>query len=512
MVTATREVERKYEAADGSGALPDLRLAAGVADVTEEPARDLDAVYYDTPDLRLAAAGLTLRRRTGGPDEGWHLKLPLPDGSREEIQLPLDDSDTVPETLRALTRSRTRDHGLVPVVRLHTHRDVRTLRGGDGTALAEVASDRVTARVIDPAVPEVPALPTEWTEVEVELAPDGPPELLESVEVCLAEAGLHRSSSTSKLAHALRGRLTTQVVRPRTTPRKRDDRPTAADTLLPYVAEQIRALVELDPAARRELPDAVHRMRVAARRLRSILRAGRRLLDPAVTTPIAAELGWLGGELGYDRDREVLVERLEQRLAELPAPLVTGPVGPRLHAWAAGHHAESRRQLLDALDSPRHLALLDSLDALLAEPPLLPQAHKPAEKVFRRALRTELRRVGTRLEPAFAAPPGHDRDTALHEARKAAKRARYVAEAAVPAVGRRAARYRDRMRDLQELLGDHQDSSLARATLREIADQAHAAGENAFTFGVLHGAEAQRAAADERRVPELWARAVRAAR
>src|SRR5579875_2455984 len=97
-----REVERKYETVNGPETLPDLRAVEGVTVIVEEAARALDAVYYDTPDLRLAAAGITLRRRAGGPDAGWHLKLPLPDGSREEIHAPLGEDEHVPDALRGL--------------------------------------------------------------------------------------------------------------------------------------------------------------------------------------------------------------------------------------------------------------------------------------------------------------------------------------------------------------------------------------------------------------------------
>src|SRR6478752_5689948 len=103
MADTKREIERKYEATPRTG-LPDLTRAAGVASVTDEGVTELDAVYYDTPDLRLAADALTLRRRTGGADAGWHLKFPVASGIRDEIRAPL--SDTLPGSLAALVRSR----------------------------------------------------------------------------------------------------------------------------------------------------------------------------------------------------------------------------------------------------------------------------------------------------------------------------------------------------------------------------------------------------------------------
>lgn len=90
MADTKREIERKYES-DDSG-LPDLTGVAGVAAVVDKGVAQLDAVYHDTTDERLAAASITLRRRTGGSDAGWHLKFPVAPGVRDEIRAPLSDS------------------------------------------------------------------------------------------------------------------------------------------------------------------------------------------------------------------------------------------------------------------------------------------------------------------------------------------------------------------------------------------------------------------------------------
>src|ERR1700737_4861935 len=88
MVTEIRETEWKYDAAPGS-ALPDLTGLPRVVTQSEPDEQVLEATYYDTADLDLARAGITLRRRTGGDDAGWHLKLPERPGTRTELQLPL---------------------------------------------------------------------------------------------------------------------------------------------------------------------------------------------------------------------------------------------------------------------------------------------------------------------------------------------------------------------------------------------------------------------------------------
>ncbi|WP_427922498.1 CHAD domain-containing protein [Streptomyces sp. cg40] len=497
MADTKREIERKYES-DESG-LPDLTGVAGVRAVIDKGVANLDAVYYDTADERLAKASMTLRRRTGGSDAGWHLKVPVAPGVRDEIREPL--SDTVPRTLAGLVRSRVREAELLPVVRLRSDRDVRHLVDADGALLAEVSVDAVRAeRLADGGGT------AQWTEIEVELADDGDPVFLDKVEKRLRKAGVRPSMSASKLARALAETAPEQpkkAKKRKASPAPEEPR-TAGDHVLAYVREQRDAILELDPAVRQDAYDSVHRMRVATRRLRSTFRSYGKVLDRTVTDPVGEELKWLAGELGVDRDREVMTERLTAVLAELPRTLVSGPIRTRMRTWANARRGGSRRRLIGVLDSKRYLALLDTLDTLVAEPPLLPDAAGTPEKVIGKAVRKDFEKVSALVEEAIGAPPGADRDLALHEARKKAKRTRYAAEAASPALGAPARGLAKSMKSLTSLLGEHQDSVMVRETLRELSALAHAAGESSFTYGVLYGREEQRAAAVEAALPGMW--------
>ncbi|GGR76148.1 CHAD domain-containing protein [Streptomyces aureoverticillatus] len=553
MADTKREIERKYDAG-AHGGLPDLRGVAGVADVIDKGVADLDAVYYDTADQRLAAASITLRRRTGGDDAGWHLKLPVPEieGARDEVHAPL--SDDVPRSLAALVRSRVRDAALTPVVRLRSARDVRHLVDESGALLAEVSLDGVRAERLDGGDGT-----TSWTEIEVELADGGDPALLDKVEKKLRKAGVRRSTSPSKLARALSetapvaaaapaaaapaatavgrrpaGRVGTPLLersrelgegwaQPQADgkPAKsastgkgkqpqahlRED--SAGAHVLTYLRAQRDALVALDPAVRQDLPDSVHQMRVATRRTRSAFKSYRKILDRTVTDPVGDELKWLAGELGVDRDREVLAERLTDAVAEVPRTLLLGPVRGRLRIWKVAGRAGARRKTAAVLDSKRYLALLDRLDALLADPPLRKAAAAPAAEALPKAMLKDYGRLAERVDHALALAPGTERDVAMHEARKAAKRARYAGEAAKPALGKPAKRFAKRMKAVQKVLGDHQDSVVAREALRNLAIQAHAAGETAFVWGLLYGREEAAAAARERELPGVWERASR---
>ncbi|MFI6016445.1 CHAD domain-containing protein [Streptomyces sp. NPDC051287] len=494
MADTKREIERKYES-DESG-LPDLTGVAGVANVVDKGTAELDATYHDTSDLRLASAGVTLRHRTGGTDAGWHLKLPVAPGVRDEIHAPL--SDALPAELAGLTRSRVREGRLVPVIRLRTTRDIRHLVDADGALLAEVSVDHVRAERLFGGTGKA-----QWTEIEVELADGGDPAFLDKVEKRLGKAGVRPSKSASKLGRAL---TATKGGKPHPPTSGPGTPVTAGDHVLAYVRAQRDAIVALDPAVRLDTAEGVHDMRVATRRLRSTFRTFGKVLDRRVTDPVADELKWLAGELGVGRDQEVLAERLLAALDEVPGPLVSGPVHDRLQAWAEAGARGSRGRLLGVLDSRRHLALLDTLDALLADPPLRRAAAGDPEKVLAKAVRRDFAKVTGLIETAMDQPPGHERDLGLHEARKKAKRTRYAAEAARPALGRPAKALVASMKSLQSLLGEHQDSVMARRTLRELSAVAHAAGESAFSYGLLYGREERRAAEVEARTPRAWRR------
>ncbi|HTZ23315.1 MAG TPA: CHAD domain-containing protein, partial [Streptosporangiaceae bacterium] len=206
----------------------------------------------------------------------------------------------------------------------------------------------------------------------------------------------------------------------------------AAEVVLSYLHDQVAAIARHDALVRQDEPDAVHQMRVATRRARSALQAFGSIIDRRATQPLCEELKWLGVTLGQARDTEVMLDRLSASLAGIPPALVAGPVEARITAHFTAELAQAGKTAVAALDGRRYRRLRDDLDGLLVRPPLTPLAEREADEV----LAKPVRRAGRRLLRALAAVPGaDDRDAALHEARKAAKRARYAAEAAVPALG-----------------------------------------------------------------------------
>jgi CHAD domain-containing protein len=477
MATHT-ETERKFELGDAP-AVPDLVGVDDIEQVSEPESSELDATYFDTHDLRLARSGTALRRRTGGSDEGWHLKLAPMGDTRIEQQVPLyGDSTDVPKELRDMVRGRLGHQDLRPVATIHTTRVERRLLDGTGEPLAVVADDHVRAhRSGNGAVALL-----EWREIEVELE-EGSIDLLDAVTERLIDAGLRASEDRSKLHRVLGFDVAPPV--PETGSK-------AEATILGHLAEQVEAIVAGDARVRADEDEAVHDMRVGSRRLRSALTSFRPFLDQRRTEPLRDELKWLGQELGRLRDTEVLSERLLALVGEEPSELVLGPVAERIELELRHQQQDDREAVLVALDSDRYLDLLDDLHELVDDPPW--SDRRPTKRRMRGRVAHAFHRMDARAD-AVPDEEGEARNAALHELRKAAKRARYAAEATVPRFGKDASRAASRAEDLQDVLGEHQDSIRSQEVLRRLGVTAHLSGENGFSFGLLLGVERRRAAA-----------------
>lgn len=468
------EVERKYELPDDF-AMPSMIGIADVARVTAPDDQHLDATYYDTAGLRLTTGRMTLRRRSGGNDAGWHLKRPS-GGERSELQVPAKGKQrTPPPEITTQVRALTRGEPLRPIARVRTHRVEQGLQNAAGTTIALVADDTVdTESLIGAGVVQ------RWRELEVELV-DGSPDDLTRIDTALRDAGARPSASPSKLSRA----LGPDHPAPSTAPAPRS---AGRRAVVDYVAAQRDAVVGYDPEVRLGDAEAVHKMRVATRRLRSTLRTFAPLLDASEgdLDRLHDEIKWLTGLLGEVRDGDVMSERLADLLAAEPPELVVGPVPARIAQLLSARTEGARRRLVAGLDSQRYITLLNDLDALLAA---VSGSGRVAKRELRRLAHRAVRRADRRL--AAAEDAGESRDERLHEARKAYKRARYAAELATPVAGPAAATFADLITDLQDVLGAHQDAIVTADLLRDYGMRAFADGENAFTYGLLHARQAE---------------------
>lgn len=457
------ETERKFDVVE-STVSPSFEGLSTISRVERSPSQSLAAVYFDTPAKDLARHRITLRRRTGGTDAGWHLKLPAGTDTRTEVHAPLSDDDSVPDSLRDVVLAIVRDRPLTPVARINTARVVEILFGTDGAPVAEFCDDHVTANAQG-------GDEQTWREWELELRPGTGADVFDRLTNRLLDAGAQPAGSGSKLARVLAS----------SSPESEDaGEATAAptDAVRRAVSQHIGELVEWDRAVRSDVWDSVHQMRVTTRKIRSLLQSSHDSFELADNEWVLDELRELAAVLGIARDAEVLAERYERALDELPESHVRGPVRERLVEGAKKRYETGWKRSLTAMRSQRYFRLLDALEALVAtEPAAGAQGEEPAELTIDSAY-TRVRKAAKAARIA-AEDPEVDSDEALHRIRKRAKQLRYTAAATGES------KVADRAKVIQSLLGDHQDSVVSRVHLSRQAEVAHAAGEDTFTYGLL---------------------------
>ncbi|MEX3506253.1 CYTH and CHAD domain-containing protein [Corynebacterium sp. LK2590] len=530
------EIEAKFAVAE-STPTPDLTRLAHVAGYGESTEQSLSAIYYDTEDLRLTRNKITLRRRTGGKDDGWHIKLPGSTGRTEvraELGEPVDGEYRVPAELLSHVRAIVRNHPVSPIAQVDNNRTETLLLGDDGRPVAEFCDDHVTAWSFLPSGQQ-----STWREWELELAAetagtDRGSEIIRSATSLLIGAGARVSASPSKLSSAL-GRSKDQAPLPPAlrTPDVEEDSPAAA------VVEALQAnrdkLVEYDPKVRADEWDSVHQMRVATRELRSHLQTFHGIVAGPEIEKIEANLKELAAMLGVARDAEVVEERWQSLLEEEDSDTLDDNTRRHIAHDMGTAYRRAHRRVIGALNSDRYLELLDDLDQLLAHPPVVeaqpaetepqaetasetapaeaaesvpaeaetekPQRPEPAEPedmetVMARHLAKAYRKLVKRHEKAIINWDNdelslHEREDYFHDMRKAAKKLRYAAEAAGSATKLKTKRLYKACKQMQSVLGDFQDSVTSRDKLLELAQAARSRGEDTFGYGLLYQRERQ---------------------
>jgi CHAD domain-containing protein len=476
--TRHSETERTFDLPDQAATLPDLTAATDgvVASVTDAGTDELEATYVDTDALHLIRRRVTLRRRTGGADAGWHLKLPPEGDTRQEVHWPLGDSADLPDEIAGTVTALAPATALRPVVRLATSRRRLLLHDGSGVTLAELSDDQVSSTLLDGSGGQSV---TVWREVEVELV-EGTAADLDVVESALLAAGAVRAATPSKLARALAGHP--RFVAPSAQPALSRSS-SAGDVLVAYLREHLDRLRRADLALRLD-PDGegVHDMRVESRRLRTALDAYRELLDEATARHLERELKLLGRVLSQVRDRQVASGLLAERLRGSDRAAAVLALYERelsvdhdriladMHAW---------------LGAERYTGLLAGLEALTEEGAVQPEAEQPGRTVLTNQLRRALRRLEDDARAARKAA-GAERIEALHDLRKTAKRLRYACEVAAPVAGKPAQRMVQRTKELQEVLGNHLDRVALAERLEPLTVLDGATAADGFLLGRLH--------------------------
>jgi CHAD domain-containing protein len=451
VTAATTEEELKFRVRD-TFAVPSLG-GRGLRQIFDG-VRTLDATYWDTPDLRLARRGHTLRYRTSddGSENKWTLKL---GGRRESPLLVRREVDSEGEPVsppRALTDALvgiTGGRELVAVAQLRSHQDRYRIEDELGHRILTMEDDRV--QVIDRG-----RVVGSFREVEIELAdPGSGREALDRAIRLLRDAGAGKPDPTSKLERAL-GPLAQHESAPAL------DRNSTIEQLVRFTVRQgLDQLLQHDPAVRLALGhEDVHQARVATRRLRANLRALRPLLARRTVDALRSEIAWAGCLLGEVRDLDVLRISFEEALNCEP-----GLEGGALLATIDVERAAAHRNLVDVMSTARWQSMLSALDTAAVLPPLT-QTTAPtteARGATRRLLRKSWRRLQRRVDAA------HTTNAGWHEVRKAAKSTRYVAELLEPILGAKARRLARSTQRIQTKIGKDQDRIVARKWLKDHA-------------------------------------------
>lgn len=240
--------------------------------------------------------------------------------------------------------------------------------------------------------------------------------------------------------------------------------------------------------------EALHRARVAVRRLRSDLRGFRSLVDRDWSTSLRQELRWLGTEFGDVRDLDVLIHRLLADAARANATADTGVNA--VIASVRDDRKAARKRLLEGMQSERYARLRARL-ALAARAPRFTLASRlTADEMLRPIVKRRWKRLKEAVEALSPRPAA----AALHRVRILAKRCRYAAEATEVVAGKAAREFAAAAARLQDILGELNDAIVACRRLRKLRRKP----EMAMAIVGLLAMEASAAARARDSWPAAW--------
>ena len=261
------------------------------------------------------------------------------------------------------------------------------------------------------------------------------------------------------------------------------------DLLGKYIAEQCTVIIDSE-AQLRAREDVVHQARVAVRRLRSTIRVFPDLFDASEAQHLEEELVWWANLLGIVRDLDILTQRQTALLAELRPELILGPVAATIQVELAVQRKQAVDAVVEAMNSERYRKLIGLMHHWRSDAPFTPAADASTDAI-NPPIKKAKKKARMRLTTAVAARRTDEpSDDLFHRARKASKRYRYAVEAAQPVWGSKADKIVSERKDLQDLLGNHQDGIVSAAFLRELgARLGIRSGQNGFSYGVLYARE-----------------------
>ena len=444
------------------------------------PSRSYTETYYDTAGGRLDRAGFVLRRRVENRQGVWHLTVTSDGASALDVEA-LGGPAAPPTELRELLSAASAGFALTPVAKLRTKTNGKRVQRGNHTlARVQVSSVAVLdGRRVTEAFHELVLEPLAADRKE-----------LGRLEKALRRAGATPGRGESPVARALGSEAL-------------DESPAATpdlERLRMFFRDQFARMLAHDPGVRLgEDPEELHQLRVATRRLRSVLRTAAPLLEATWAQALRDELSWLGDELGVARDLDVLTGHLRAEAALLD-PADRRSLKPLFDDLAA-EGKEARSRVLETLHSERYFTLLATLEGAAAAPPA-----GDGGVSLRKAARKEFDRVAKAMDKLAAEPS----DKAVHRARIKGKRARYAAELLEDDLGSAGKRLISAAKAFQDVAGEHQDAVVAEERIRKLLRGKRSQRE-ALAAGILVARERERRARAAAALPDVWKRLDKAA-
>ena len=439
------------------------------------PPRVFTSTYFDTDHHRLGQLGLTLRKRVERSHGVWQLKIPS-GAARLELEIDSGSRD-IPWEFHDLLTAFFRKQEPVQLGKLRTKRKGLRLQK-DNQVIAEVVHD-VVALIRDKKVVHT------FQELEVELQEGTVPQL-KSIRKTLIHAGAQEKPLQPKIFQALQ--------LPYLLPLESSD-PSVSPT--EYIRERLHSqffqMLRHDPGTRLDRDhEALHQMRVAMRRIRAILRAVRSFLAPEWTEQVRQEMSWISSLLGEVRDWDVLLEYFREESHDLSAKEQRS-FQSILHNFE-DQRSIARAKLLEGLRSDRYLDLLNHFEDSLIHLPF-----QPSSLTIVDLTRNTFRKLRDFVKTLNSVYPKSE----LHRIRILLKRTRYAVELAEPLLGKRAKRFLQQAKHLQDLLGQHQDAVVAEHRLLTIKHHSRGTGR-AYVTGLMVERLRNRQFQVYQQIPEQW--------
>jgi CHAD domain-containing protein len=457
--------ERSYEVA-AEWTMPDLAASLRPELHVDSEIVTLTAMHFDTASRTLGREGVSV----------------IVEPAECSVRLPADEFSTaatsvrsVPRDVQAILLGARAGERLVPIAKIDVLRNITRIVGEDDVVVARIIDDDTTATAFDDA-----DVVDRRRTITLAASDKAVRSILHEALVASGAQRCDAGGRAPEFVVALTSLSAGAHARSATTG-------TLGCLVTDYLTEQHSALVHADIALRRG-HDVVHSARIAIRRYRSALRVFADVFDADRTAALDAEMQWYAQQLGAVRDPQVQRARLGAAVAALPPELVLGPVAARIEQALLGEMLKARVRLDRAMRGKRYLALLADLESWRQAPPVTKRAQQRQKKAVR-YLDDAHRTLAKGLRAAE-----HSDDESLHRARRAAKRVRYAADLAEPALGKSARRSAARAKKLQTRLGEFVDSAAAGQVLLQLARAtARVSDENGFTFGLLYELERERA-------------------